>query len=182
MLALVKLLISGLEALRKRISKKMTLTTFNEIIEEILEHEGGYVNDPLDAGGETNFGIAKRFYPNVDIKNLTKEQAKKIYHQDYWRPAKCDEVPPHLRYIYFDMCVNFGRNGAVKVLQRASNAKNKEKIKVDGGIGPATLNAIQNLETERVKAYRVLRFADIVIKKPEQERFWFGWFRRAVKV
>ena len=182
MLALVKLLISGLEALRKRISKKMALTTFNEIIEKILEHEGGYVNDPLDAGGETNFGIAKRFYPNVDIKNLTKEQAKTIYHQDYWRPAKCDEVPSHLRYIYFDMCVNFGRNGAVKVLQRASNAKNKEKIKVDGGIGPATLNAIQNLEIERVRAYRVLRFADIVIKKPEQERFWFGWFKRAIKV
>ena len=80
------------------------------------------------------------------------------------------------------MCVNFGRNGAVKVLQRASNAKNKEKVKVDGGMGPVTLNAIQKLETERVKAYRVLRFADIVIKKPEQERFWYGWFRRAVKV
>ena len=143
---LVKLLISGLKALRKRISKKMTLTTFNEIIEEILEHEGGYVNDPLDAGGETNFGIAKRFYPNVDIKNLTKEQAKKIYHQDYWRPAKCDAVPSHLRYIYFDMCVNFGRSGAVKVLQRAANAKNRDKIEVDGGIGPATLKAIQNLE------------------------------------
>ena len=54
-------------------------TTFNEIIEKVLEHEGGYVNDPHDAGGETNYGIAKRWYPNVDIKNLTKEQAKKIY-------------------------------------------------------------------------------------------------------
>ena len=43
-------------------------TTFNEIIEVVLEHEGGYVNDPDDAGGETNFGIAKRWYPNVDIK------------------------------------------------------------------------------------------------------------------
>ena len=56
------------------------MTTFNEIIEKILEHEGGYVDDPLDAGGETNFGITKKFYPNVDIKNLTEEQAKKIYH------------------------------------------------------------------------------------------------------
>ena len=62
-------------------------TTFDEIIEVVLEHEGGYVNDPHDAGGETNFGIAKRWYPDVDIKNLTKEQAKKIYHQDYWSPA-----------------------------------------------------------------------------------------------
>ena len=158
------------------------LTTFNEIIEVVLEHEGGYVNDPDDLGGETNFGITKRFYPNVDIKNLTKEQAKKIYHQDYWRPAKCDEVPAKLRHIYFDMWVNFGRGGAVKVLQRAANAKNREKIDVDGGIGPATLKAIQNLELERVRAYRVLRFANLVIKKPEQERFWFGWYRRATEV
>jgi len=156
--------------------------TFEEIIEQVLEHEGGYVNDPHDAGGETNFGIAKRFYPNVDIKNLTIEQAKKIYHQDYWRPAKCDEVPPKLRHIYFDMCVNFGRSGAVRVLQRAANAKNRNKIEVDGGMGPATLKAIQNLELERVRAYRVLRFANLVIKKPEQERFWFGWFRRATEV
>ena len=56
-------------------------TTFEEIIESVLKHEGGYVNDPHDRGGETNFGITKKFYPNVDIKNLTKEQAKKIYHQ-----------------------------------------------------------------------------------------------------
>ena len=83
-------------------------TTFNEIIEVVLEHEGGYVNDPDDAGGETKYGIAKRWYPNVDIKNLTKEEAKKIYHMDYWNPAKCNEVPKHLRHIYFDMCVNFG--------------------------------------------------------------------------
>ena len=157
-------------------------TTFEEIIEQVLEHEGGYVNDPHDRGGETNFGIAKRFYPNVDIKNLTKEKAKKIYHTDYWRRGKCDEVPPHLRHIYFDMTVNFGRSGAVKVLQKAENAKNRDKIEVDGGIGPATLKAIQNVELERVRAYRVLRFANLVIKKPEQERFWFGWYKRATEV
>ena len=162
--------------------EKQEMSKFDEIIEGVLKHEGGYVNDPTDLGGETNFGITKRFYPDVDIKNLTKEGAKEIYKKDYWDKNKVDEMPDNLKHIYFDMCVNFGRSGAVKVLQRASNAKNKEKIKVDGGIGPATLNAIQNLEIERVRAYRVLRFADIVIKKPEQERFWFGWFKRAVKV
>ena len=158
------------------------LTTFNEIIEKVLEHEGGYVNDPHDRGGETNFGITKKFYPDVDIKNLTKEQAKHIYHTDYWRRGKCDEIPSKLRHIYFDMLVNFGKRGAVKVLQKAANAKNKDKIDVDGGLGQATLNAIQNLELERVRAYRVLRFANLVIKKPEQERFWFGWYRRATEV
>ena len=51
---------------------------FNEIIEKVLEHEGGYVNDPKDLGGETKYGITKRFYPDIDIKNLTIEQAKEI--------------------------------------------------------------------------------------------------------
>ena len=158
------------------------METFNEIIEVILEHEGGYVDNPHDRGGETKYGITKKFYPSVDIKNLTKEQAKKIYHQDYWKPAKCDEVPPHLRHIYFDMCVNFGRRGAVKVLQRAANSKRKDKLEVDGGFGPKTLSAIQKLSIDRVRAYRVLRFANLVIKKPEQERFWVGWYRRATNV
>ena len=80
------------------------------------------------------------------------------------------------------MVVNFGRSGAVKVLQRAANARNKNNIDVDGGLGPTTLKEIQNLGLERVRAYRVLRFANLVIKKPEQERFWFGWYRRATEV
>ena len=50
------------------------LISFDEIIEVTLHHEGGYVHDPKDLGGETNFGIAKRFYPDVDIKNLTEEK------------------------------------------------------------------------------------------------------------
>ena len=157
------------------------LTTFNEIIEKVLEHEGGYVNDPHDRGGETKYGITKKFYPDVDIKNLTIDQAKHIYHTDYWRRGKCDEIPSRLRHIYFDMLVNFGKRGAVKVLQQAAVAKG-HKIAVDGGIGPNTLKAIKNVETDRVRAYRVLKFASIVIKKPTQEKFWLGWFRRAIGV
>ena len=158
-------------------------TTFEEIIEDVLKHEGGYVDDPHDRGGETNFGIAKRFYPNVDIKNLTKEQAKKIYHQDYWRPAKCDEVPKHLRHIYFDMCVNQGKGRAVKILQRAANAKGAN-LKVDGGLGPKTLAAIEssNVELQRVRAYRVKYYADLVTRKPDLEKFYYGWYKRALEV
>jgi len=159
-------------------SKKVT---FEEIIETVLAHEGGYVNDPTDLGGETNWGITKRFYPTVDIKNLTREQAKKIYHQDYWKPAKCDEIPPRLRHIYFDMCVNQGRGTAVKVLQRAANAMGGD-LKVDGGMGPKTINAIQNVEVDRVRCYRLKHYYDLVNKKPEQERFLYGWFRRAMGV
>ena len=54
------------------------MKNFDEIIEQVLHHEGGYVNDPKDLGGETNFGITKRFYPDVDIKNLTKKVQRKF--------------------------------------------------------------------------------------------------------
>ena len=58
------------------------MKNFEEIIEQVLEHEGGYVKDPKDLGGETKYGITKRFYPDVDIKNLTIEQAVEIYKKD----------------------------------------------------------------------------------------------------
>ena len=66
--------------------------TFDEIIDNVLESEGGYVNDKNDAGGETNLGISKRAYPDLDIKNLTREQAKQLYYQDYWTPSKADQL------------------------------------------------------------------------------------------
>jgi lysozyme family protein len=81
------------------------LTQFDDIIEVVLEHEGGYVNDPQDPGGETNFGVAKRSHPDVDIKNLTKDGAKEIYYQDYWIKNRVTQMPEDLKHIYFDMCV-----------------------------------------------------------------------------
>jgi len=168
---------------RSNVKSKEILTTFDEIIEITLEHEGGYVNDPNDLGGETHFGIAKRFYPDVDIKNLTKEGAKEIYKKDYWDRNKVDELPDHLKHFFFDCCVNQGRGTAVKILQRAINAKGTN-IAVDGGFGPGTKAALAKYtpELERCRMYRVKHYMDIVARKPEQERFLFGWFRRALSV
>ena len=157
------------------------LTSFDDIIEVVLHHEGGYVNDPKDPGGETNFGIAKRSHPDVDIKNLTKEEAKDIYYEDYWCANKVPYMPDDLKHIYFDMCVNQGRGRAVKILQRAANAKGAG-LKVDGGMGPKTLAAMKDVELDRVRAYRVKYYADLVTRKPDLEKFYFGWFRRALEV
>jgi len=159
------------------------LTTFDAIIELTLEHEGGYVHDPKDLGGETNFGIAKRFYPDVDIKNLTKEQAKDIYKRDYWDKNKVDDLSDSLKHIFFDMAVNQGRGTAVKIIQRAINGKGG-KLTVDGGFGPGTKAALKkyNPSVDRVRCYRVKYYMDLVARKPEQERFLFGWYRRALSV
>ena len=159
------------------------LTQFDDIIEVVLEHEGGYVHDPKDLGGETNFGITKRFYPDVDIKNLTKEGAKEIYKKDYWDKNKVDDLPDDLKYIFFDCCVNQGRGTAVKILQRAINGKGG-KLKVDGGFGPGTKAALAKYKPslDRVRCYRLKHYYDLVNRKPEQERFLFGWFRRGLEV
>ena len=157
------------------------MKTFNEIIEKVLEHEGGYVNDPKDLGGETKYGITKRFYPDVDIKNLTVEQAKEIYRKDYWDKNRVESLPQNLWHIFFDMCVNMGRRTAVKVLQRAAVNRGRD-IEVDGGLGPATIGALKGVELDRVRAYRVKFYVDLITAKPEQEKFFLGWFRRATEV
>jgi len=157
------------------------MSKFDEIIEVVLEHEGGYVNDPKDPGGETNFGIAKRSNPDVDIKNLTKAEASLIYKTKYWDKNKVESLPEELWHIYFDCCVNMGKSRAVKILQQAANGKGAN-IDVDGGLGPNTLKAISNVELERVRAYRVKYYADLVTRKPELEKFYFGWYKRALEV
>ena len=157
------------------------LTKFDDIIEVVLKHEGGYVNDPVDPGGETNFGIAKRSHPDVDIKNLTEEGAKEIYYQDYWMKNRVPQLPDELKHIYFDMCINQGRGRAVKILQQAANAKGAN-LKVDGGLGPKTIGALNGVELDRVRAYRIKYYADLVTRKPDLEKFYFGWFRRGLEV
>jgi len=161
--------------------RKNILTKFDDIIEVVLHHEGGYVNDPDDPGGETNFGIAKRSHPDVDIANLTKDGAKEIYKEHYWDKNKVESLSEELRHIYFDMCVNQGRGRAVKILQRAANGKGAE-LKVDGGMGPKTIAAMEGVELDRVRAYRIKYYADLVTRKPDLEKFYFGWFRRGLEV
>ena len=122
------------------------MSKFDISFKHLMKHEGGYVNDPKDPGGETKYGISKRSYPKVDIKNLTIDDAKDIYYNDYWLGNKVNTIVESLQSIYFDMSVNMGRRRAVKILQAAANNKNSNKIDVDGGLGPMTRKAIENLE------------------------------------
>lgn len=155
------------------------MITFEQIIDKVLEHEGGYVNDPYDKGGETNFGIAKRWYPDLDIKNLTKSDAINIYYNNYWKPSKADFLPNDLKATYFDMCVNMGQRQAVKILQQAINSRKMNKIEEDGVIGEITIKNAARISKRRLQAYRCLFYGRLVSEEPEQERFYYGWYRRA---
>ena len=153
--------------------------SFDEIIDKVLQHEGGYVNDKDDMGGETKYGITKRFYPHLDIKNLTKEEAREIYYNDYWIPSKANKLPLELQYPYFDCVVNTGQSRAVKILQKACNNRNTFDIKEDGLIGAATISAAKKLEADRFISYRILFYSLLISDNPTQEKFWYGWYKRA---
>ena len=109
---------------------------FNRAFERVVGHEGGYVNDPRDNGGETKYGISKRAHPHVDIKNLTLDQAKAIYHQNYWLRVGAEMFPAGIAYALFDAAVNAGPSRAIKWMQRAV------RTAPDGIIGPGTRRAV----------------------------------------
>ncbi len=137
-------------------------------------HEGGYVNDERDPGGETKYGISKRAYPSEDIKNLTLERAKELYHRDYWGPIKGDQLPSALAMCLFDMAVNSGPAQAIRTLQRAID------VSVDGVLGPGTLGKALSLPTEILVAYFQAERVLFMSKLPEFPTFGRGWARRVI--
>ena len=111
--------------------------SFDLFINRVLGTEGGYVNNPADPGGETNWGISKRAYPDVDIANLTREAAIEIYRRDFWDAVHADEMPDAIAFQALDFAVNSGIQTAVRKLQAALGVAD------DGHWGPVTLAALR---------------------------------------
>lgn len=123
---------------------------FDQAFEITVGHEGGFTLDKNDAGNwtggkvgsgalkGTKYGIAANSYPNLDIKNLTLDQAKSIYKRDYWDKAKCDLLPDVLRFHVFDVSVNSGVSRGIKTLQQALG------VTADGIIGNQTISAAKS--------------------------------------
>lgn len=156
---------------------------FESAITKLLKDEGGYANHKNDKGGETAYGISKRSYPNVDIKNLTVEKAKDIYYTDFWNTGPYDKlVCGPLAEKVFNTAVNAGNSRAFKLLQQAANACGAN-IAVDGAIGPKTITAVNALDGQKVlAAYRVEQanfYKAIVQRDPSQSVFLKGWLARA---
>lgn len=149
--------------------------TFDKAFETLIGHEGGYVNDPRDPGGETRYGISKRAYPDVDIANLTLEQAKAIYLRDYWQRARCDELPPAVAFQVFDTAVNSGIGQSIRFLQRAVGVAD------DGVVGPLTINAVKRLDAESIAARFNGQRLEFMTKLSTWDVFGRGWARRIAK-
>lgn len=146
--------------------------TYDEAFQRLIGHEGGYVNDPRDRGGETKYGISRRSYPGEDIAGMTLERAKDIYRRDFWGPAGCDAVPPAVKFDLFDMAVNSGVKAAARTLQRAVGAVD------DGAIGPQTLMAVQSMPAAQLVAKFNGWRLEFMANLPTWPAFGRGWARR----
>ncbi len=133
------------------------MPTVTEIADAILDREGGYVNDPDDPGGATNFGVTIHTMRRLgldldgdgdvdarDVRRLTKAQARDIFVKNYFHDPGISRLPAVLHATVFDMQVNAGTN-AVRILQRLIGKMGIE-LTVDGQIGPKTVAAARQAE------------------------------------
>lgn len=148
------------------------MSKFPIFIERILSHEGGYVNHPQDPGGETNWGIAKRSYPNVDIKRLTRAEAIKIYERDFWTPVAGDWLPESVSFQALDAAINHGMGNAIRWLQLSAGVAD------DGVAGPVTRAALKATSEAdlllRFNGHRLIFYTYL----STWQTFGKGWARR----
>jgi lysozyme family protein len=123
---------------------------FDAIVGKTLAHEKGYKNFTPAYGGETNFGITKQRYPDLDIAGLTPNKAKEIYRADFYDAPGINKIAyPDVAYKVFDFGVTSGPEDSVRLLQRSLN-KLGGKLKVDGMLGDKTLNELYKHRSDKV--------------------------------
>lgn len=175
------------------------------LIEELIEREGGYVNDKTDRGGETMYGVTlktARLYGYAgEMRHMPYELACKIYEAMYWHALRLDDVQQvseSLAEQLFDFGVNSGIGNAGKSLQKALNVLNNKQqiypdLKEDGVIGSVSIAALNSYEKHRkqqglkvlaeaVRGQRISFCIDIAANDESQEKYSFGWLQRIVNL
>jgi lysozyme family protein len=175
-----------------------------QMARDIVRREGGYVNDPDDPGGATNYGVTIHTMRRLgldldgngrvdarDVKALSQDQAVQIFLQHYFHAPRIDRLPKALQPTVFDMYVNAGAN-AVKILQRLINQMDAD-LRVDGKIGPMTArachNAFDRAPDHMVDAYGIARrnyYFRLADRRPASRKYARsrkggkgGWITRA---
>jgi len=172
------------------------MSSFDLAIPRVLQHEGGFVNDPADPGGATNFGVSMRWLKsqglltevehstNTDdpieaIKKMSRDEASGFYHQYWWDAYKYgDIIAQAVANKVFDTAVNVGAPRAHRWLQTVAGA-----TPVDGIIGPGTLSKVNAMNSVALlSGYQVMQanfYRGLVQAKPGLEKFLKGWLLRA---
>jgi lysozyme family protein len=167
--------------------------SIDDLLNEVIAREGGFVHHPVDRGGPTKFGITKatlsawlgRPATIDEVRQLDEKTAREIYVARYLVGPRIDTLPPEIVLQLFDMAVNHGPRRAVRIFQEVL-ALAGWRVDVDGVIGPQTRKAASEardqmgpfltnaIADQRGNFYRRLAAAD-----PLQRVFLRGWLRRA---
>lgn len=167
---------------------------FNSAVAFVLRHEGGLVDDKSDRGGITKYGISYRYLRGLDarvvpstIKNLTLQQAKDIYHTQWWDKYHFGSLNNQaIATKAFDYSVNMGKGPAIKLLQIASNQVGGTGTTVNGELDNQTINHINSLNNtqshqllyayENVVSNHYIQIAKAI---PNDKKFLHGWLLRS---
>jgi lysozyme family protein len=146
---------------------------FDECLEVVLRHEGGYSDHPADRGGETHFGISSAAHGPV--ASLTLAEARSIY-RGYWEQVHAGALPAPLDLVAFDAAVNHGGPRALRMVQVAVGTL------ADGLWGPKTAAAAHACSpvgaARMVLVQRRALYARLVAADPRQQAFAKGWENR----
>jgi lysozyme family protein len=152
------------------------MADFTQAVQVTLQHEGGYVDNPVDPGGATNMGIEQRDMPNTPIRDLTVDQAKIYYQETYWKPFYSLITSQAVASKLFDMGVLFGVGTAIKNLQAALD------VAMDDVFGPETLSAVNAAAPGsllvKFQAELNAHVRAIVAGNPKLSVFQHGWQNR----
>lgn len=158
------------------------MADFDLAINKTLTHEGGdtFTNDTLDHGGATKFGISQKAYPELDIRNLSEDQAKDIYRHDYWNRVKGDDIQSQtVAETIFDVCVNMGVAGGSKLAQKTLAIE-----PADGIIGPQSLAVINACDDDlfiaKFALAKIQRYTEICRADDSQKKYLLGWLNRTL--
>lgn len=150
-------------------------SAFQRFFTALLLDEGPESNDPRDPGGRTKFGLSQRAYPHYNFDELTVDDAREIYYQDYWCKIYGDSLPDPIAGVMFDCAVNQGVKACIKISQRAV------KVSDDGVLGLATRQAIESSNVarfvERFTTFRVLYYKE----SKGFDVYGVGWISRAIR-
>jgi len=175
------------------------------IINHIIKVEGGYVDDPSDSGGETNFGITKKVARDYGYKgsmrDLPKSLAFEIYSEKYWDILDLSVIElmsPAIAEEIADTAVNQGVTRAAHFLQRSLNVLNNKQelypdLVVDRKVGPATIRALGDYIAHRgnkgeVVLMRMLNslqgafYVELSERREKDEKYIYGWFENRVEM
>lgn len=183
----------------------MATSLKQRLVAAVIDREGGYVNHKSDRGGPTRFGItqavARENGYSGDMRSLPRSLAVRIYEARYWTSIRLDRIAPisaTLAEYLFDFGVHSGPGRAAQELQRTLNVLNNRgklftDLKVDGAIGPSTLNALADYRKHRggagihvlaesINGVRIAFCRGLAERDDRQEDFTYGWFHRIVNL